>query len=421
MGVSIYFCARSNSISGPTQVDCSVPAVYTATPVDGGASPVYQWKVNGNNVGTNSSTFSTVSLQAGDVVSCDLSSSIACAYPVIANSNTIEILILDPPPGNPSVFGDNEWRVYAWNAGGAEPNPDSWNTNYSGYYTATGLNFNTQNQWNADFSPSTASGYQGCFVGNDNHSFSAKRKGFTCAYYRISIDGHDDAAQLWIDGAMVWEHIGCDDVSAAFTIEESLTITGATTICQGSSATLQANIAGPVIWNSGSYTFAKTSSGQADAIVASTHITRGNNGFIYNAVTQSGPNASGVCNASVQNVQWALGPIDDWASLTYTNTMPVPGCAGYNIPGLQLVMRLVAENIYLQVTFSYWQDGGGGRFTYTRTTGPSFLWSTGETTPSISVSAAGTYTVTVNTGENGCTNAAGHTVTISQPTFTATH
>ncbi|MBX2893174.1 MAG: hypothetical protein KF734_19845 [Saprospiraceae bacterium] len=416
------------------------------------------------------------------------------------------------PAGDPAVFGDNVWNVYAWNAGGAEPTAGSWNTAYSGFYTANSLNLNTQQQWNNNQSPAMAPGYQGCPVGIDNHSFSAKRKGFPCDFYRISIDGHDDAAQLWIDGDMVWEHIGCcdnhpnawqgflgadsevefrvtegggesygsisfhagsitltgtptvcpgasngmvsapqlsgasylwntgantasisglsaglysvtvgssagcDDVSGSFTIEESITITGASTICQGGSATLQANINGPVIWNSGSFIFEKTSPGQADAIVPSTHITRGYSGFIYNAVTQNGPSASGVCGPVVNNVMWALGYIDDWASLTYTNTMPIPNCSGSSIPGLQLVMHLVAENIYLQVTFNYWQGGGGGNFTYTRTTGPSYLWSTGETTPSISVSAGGTYTV--STGNGDCT--AGHTVTVSQPTFTAT-
>lgn len=44
----------SVSISGPAIVECGVPARYTATPVNGGASPVYQWKVNGVNVGANS-------------------------------------------------------------------------------------------------------------------------------------------------------------------------------------------------------------------------------------------------------------------------------------------------------------------------------------------------------------------------------
>jgi hypothetical protein len=49
-------------------------------------------------------------------------------------------------------------------------------------------------------------------VGVSNHSFSYKRKGFPEANYAINVDGHDDAAQLFINGTNVWEHNGCCDV-----------------------------------------------------------------------------------------------------------------------------------------------------------------------------------------------------------------
>ncbi|MCO6478202.1 MAG: hypothetical protein J5I94_16345, partial [Phaeodactylibacter sp.] len=115
------------------------------------------------------------------------------------------------PSGDPAVYGDNEWNVYAWNAGGANINGDAWNLNYSGYYVETNLNINTEDRWNALGAPSDASGYTGCAVGVDNHSYSYKRKGFPQDLYSLSVDGHDDAAQLWINGAMVWEHDGCCD------------------------------------------------------------------------------------------------------------------------------------------------------------------------------------------------------------------
>ncbi|MBK7336616.1 MAG: hypothetical protein IPJ00_10750 [Saprospirales bacterium] len=85
---------------------------------------------------------------------------------------------MNGPAGDPAVFGNQVWNVYAWNAGGAQNSGNSWSTAYSGFYTASGLNFNTQNQWNANNSPSWAPGYQGCTVHYDNHSYSAKGKGF---------------------------------------------------------------------------------------------------------------------------------------------------------------------------------------------------------------------------------------------------
>jgi hypothetical protein len=115
-------------------------------------------------------------------------------------------------PGDPAVFGNNVWNAYVWRAGGASlPNSSAWNDLYSGYYVENNLSINTEARWPANGAPSQASGYQGCAVDNDNHSYSYKRKGFPAAYYQLNIDGHDDAAQLWINGTNVWQHSGCCD------------------------------------------------------------------------------------------------------------------------------------------------------------------------------------------------------------------
>ncbi len=273
----------SVAIAGPELIVCpEAGATFTATPVNGGPTPVYQWKVDGVPAGSNSPSFTSYTLQAGDVVSCTMTSSQPCAYPLIVNSNTIEVAI-GTPPGDPTVFGDNVWNVYAWNAGGSVPTGNSWNVDYSGFYTATGTNFNTQNQWNAGASPSSAPGYQGCAVGLDNHSYSAKRRGFTCGYYSINIDAHDDAAQLWVDGAMVWEHTGCcdshtgawsgfldEDSEVEFRVTEgtggsngaisfqtiSPQIAGLSGLCGNASTTLsvQGNVQGNYLWSTGAAT-----------------------------------------------------------------------------------------------------------------------------------------------------------------------
>lgn len=111
-----------------------------------------------------------------------------------------------------SVFGNNVWNVYAFNAGDANGGSGAWVSEYKGYYVDTALQFDTRNKWAANTSPSSASGYQGCTVNNDNHSWSAKRKGFPCGQYTINIPGHDDAAQLLVNSIKVWEHIGCGKV-----------------------------------------------------------------------------------------------------------------------------------------------------------------------------------------------------------------
>ncbi|HEX5151701.1 MAG TPA: Calx-beta domain-containing protein [Parafilimonas sp.] len=123
-------------------------------------------------------------------------------------TGTTDIFNLTPPPGDPAVFGNNTWNVYAWNSGGATINDDTWNTNYAGYYMDAALHFYSALKWPENSSPSDAPGYQGCVVNNDNFSWSAKRKGFPCDIYRIDVDKHDDAGQLFVNGVKVWED-GC--------------------------------------------------------------------------------------------------------------------------------------------------------------------------------------------------------------------
>ena len=68
------------------------PVTYTAIPVNGGTSPVYQWKVNGISSGSNSSTF-TYNPANNDVVTCFLTSNIVCASGNPAISNAINMIV----------------------------------------------------------------------------------------------------------------------------------------------------------------------------------------------------------------------------------------------------------------------------------------------------------------------------------------
>ncbi len=80
----------SVTISGNANSWCTgQTATFTAIPTNGGTNPNYQWKVNGTNTGSNSATFSSSSLNNGDLVSVELTSNASCLSSISATSNTI--------------------------------------------------------------------------------------------------------------------------------------------------------------------------------------------------------------------------------------------------------------------------------------------------------------------------------------------
>ena len=83
--------------SNPSSPVCAGTSVtFAAVPVNGGSNPIYQWKKNGANVGTNSPTYTYVPVN-GDAIVCEMTSNAACASPQMVTSNTITMTV------NPSV------------------------------------------------------------------------------------------------------------------------------------------------------------------------------------------------------------------------------------------------------------------------------------------------------------------------------
>ena len=83
----VSIAASQNNVCAGTSI------TFTATPTNGGATPVYQWKLNNNPVGINSSTYSNSSLVNGDVVSCEMTSNANCLSTSTATSNDVTMVI----------------------------------------------------------------------------------------------------------------------------------------------------------------------------------------------------------------------------------------------------------------------------------------------------------------------------------------
>lgn len=116
MPVSVTIAASANPVYQNT------PVTFTATPVNGGTTPAFQWKRKRSgvttNVGTNSSIYTTADLITGDSVYCVLTSNIACPTGNPATSNKIGLTV------NVRV---NYWMGYTDTDWGK---PENWTANF---------------------------------------------------------------------------------------------------------------------------------------------------------------------------------------------------------------------------------------------------------------------------------------------------
>lgn len=99
--VSIVQSSGTNPMCG------SASSTFTATTSNtGGGTIVYQWKRNGNNVGSNANTYTLAAPANGDVITCSISLTNACVTTTTANSNDIS-LVVNSLPNTPSAPTSN--------------------------------------------------------------------------------------------------------------------------------------------------------------------------------------------------------------------------------------------------------------------------------------------------------------------------
>jgi uncharacterized protein (TIGR02145 family) len=104
--VGIVISASANPVC------VGIPVTFTATPMNGGNSPQYQWEVNGSNVGTNNPTF-TYTPNNNDVVTCTLTSSLPCTSNNPASSNPVSMSVENAPAVTLTHCFDSITRINA--------------------------------------------------------------------------------------------------------------------------------------------------------------------------------------------------------------------------------------------------------------------------------------------------------------------
>lgn len=108
-----------NSAPSPTIIITPFPSaticsgenvVFNSSPINGGASPDYDWYLNGIIVG-NGASFSSATLSDGDQINCVMTSSIICASPNTANSNFISMSVIPSVNTGITIFPDMDTTI----------------------------------------------------------------------------------------------------------------------------------------------------------------------------------------------------------------------------------------------------------------------------------------------------------------------
>jgi PKD repeat protein/Leucine-rich repeat (LRR) protein len=90
---SVTIATRDSVICAGTSV------TFTATPTNGGTTPIYQWRI-GNTIVSTGATFTTTSLTNGNIISCIMTSNAPNASPTMVSSNSITMTVNAVPTIN---------------------------------------------------------------------------------------------------------------------------------------------------------------------------------------------------------------------------------------------------------------------------------------------------------------------------------
>jgi hypothetical protein len=355
------------------------------TAVTDSPAPSFQWKVNGTNAGGNSYTFTSSTLLNNDIITVNVTDpSCNSGIPFTSNSITINvnpIPVTTITPSGPTTFcqggsvilTSSAGASYLWTAGETS---QSIIISESGSYSVT---MTDSNGCSATSAPTTVT-VNPLSVANITPSGALT----FCQGGSVILTASAGASYLWTTGettqsitvstsgsysVTVYDANGCSATAAPTTVTvnplpvANITPSGALTFCQGGSAILTASEGASYLWTTGETT---------QSITVST---------------------SGSYSVTVNDAN---------------------GCSATAAPTTVTVNPLPIANVTPSGALTFCQ---GGSVILTSSAGATYLWTTGETSQSITVSTSGSYSVTM-TDANGC-SATSNPVTVAVNNITS--
>jgi len=232
--VSISISGSANSVCSGTSV------IFSATPMNGGLTPAYQWKVNNINVGTNSSTYSYIPLN-NDVVTCLLTSNVTCATGSPATSNTVTMIVNQTPSDltvisvNPASIGLGASEPIVLSASGGGVGTLKWYTGSCG----SGASIGSGTPLSIPHPLVTTTYYARWETGTCNSNCLNTTVTVTAnsLIYRSKISGNWDVASTWersADKGETWSDASATptntDGSITIRVGHTVTVTASVTV-----------------------------------------------------------------------------------------------------------------------------------------------------------------------------------------------
>ena len=267
MTVSLSLTPSVAIVADNSTICTGTSVTFTATPTNGG-TPIYQWKLNGANVGANSSTYSNGTLANGDIVTCVMTTSVSCATSPTATSNAVTMTVNITPnvyagadqmvcEGTSIILSASGASSYYWNNGVTDGVPFTPSAGVF-VYTVTGI---TNGCSNTD---------QVIFTVNSTPIVNAGFDQSVCEGSSVTLSGSGATTYSWDNGVsngvpfyptlgsltytVTGSSNGCsatDQVVVTVNTVPTVYAGADQTVCEGTSVTLAGSGADTYYWNNG--------------------------------------------------------------------------------------------------------------------------------------------------------------------------